>query len=59
MLKNRFITPDWPGDRECEPHDWRKYVSKDVRRIWTDFTPEQRTLLGECFDEIASREEWD
>lgn len=59
MSREHYIMPDWPAKDSRESHDWRKYVSNDVRKIWSDFTTDQRVALGECFDEIASREEWE
>ena len=52
-----FLAPDWGAAEEV--HDWRNYVSDEVRAIWDTFTPEQRIILGRMFDEMGGREEWD
>lgn len=59
MSEGDYLYPEW-ADRDVNtPHDWTKYVSDEVRAIWADFSVSQRMALGRCFDEIASREEWE
>ena len=40
-------------------HDWRNYVSENLRAIWGTFTDDQKYIIAESFDRIADREEWD
>lgn len=40
-------------------HDWRNYVSDELRAIWDTFTDEQRRVLHRCFDAMAEAEEWE
>lgn len=54
-----YLTPAWRNDGAHTPHDWHNYVSDEVRSLWHTFTDEQKLALGKCFEEIASREEWD
>ncbi|HBT4645547.1 recombinase RecA [Klebsiella pneumoniae] len=59
MHDEEFLNPKWTEIGTIKPHDWKRYVSHEVRAIWGGFTPEQRILLGRCFEEIANNEEWD
>lgn len=59
MTPQDYEFPAWEEDENRTPHDWKSYVSYDVRRMWPDFTTKQKMILAECFEEIASREEWD
>lgn len=47
--------PIW--DEGGKIHNWRNYVSDDVKAQWPSFTNKQKKALYECFDEIADREE--
>ncbi|MBZ7581162.1 hypothetical protein FML15_28200 [Klebsiella michiganensis] len=59
MNEDNYLNPKWAGREVNTPHDWTKYVSEEVREIWGEFSVNQRMALGRCFDDIASREEWD
>ncbi|HAT1563741.1 hypothetical protein RZP54_26025 [Raoultella ornithinolytica] len=59
MSEDNYLCPKWTENGANAPHDWKKYVSEEVREIWGEFSVNQRMALGRCFDEIASREEWD
>lgn len=49
--------PDWnEGGRV---HNWRRYVSDDLRAIWETFTDEQKRIIALNADEIAGNEDWD
>jgi len=56
-IPNDFYLPNWSAASKC--HDWKNYVSDDLKSIWITFSDEQRQILAANFDEIASREEWD
>ncbi|HDX8785368.1 recombinase RecA [Klebsiella michiganensis] len=59
MSEDNYLCPEWAKTGNNIPHDWKKYVSEEVMAIWGNFSESQRMALGRCFDEIASREEWD
>lgn len=59
MTPEDFESPTWQKIGKVRPHQWKNYVSEDVRRLWQSFNNEQKKALAECFEEIASREEWD
>lgn len=40
-------------------HDWRNYVSCEIRLEWPNFTLEQRAMLARQAQESASSEEWE
>lgn len=40
-------------------HDWRNYISKEIRDAWDTFTEAQKRMIEENLQEIADREEWD
>ncbi len=54
---NDFYLPDWSATSKC--HDWKNYVSDDLKSIWITFTEEQRQIIADSFNQIASNEEWD
>lgn len=49
--------PDW--DNAGRVHDWKNYVSKEVRAKWAAFSDELKMMLARQADEAASNEEWD
>ncbi|HDX8688641.1 TPA: hypothetical protein RQO41_002862 [Klebsiella michiganensis] len=59
MSEDNYLCPECVKKDANIPHDWKKYVSEEVMAIWGDFSVSQRMALGRCFDDIASREEWD
>lgn len=52
-----YLAPHW--DAAGRMHDWRNYISTEVREIWETFTGEQRAAMARQADSIASNEEWD
>lgn len=52
-----FECPDW--DRVSRVHDWKNYINDDLRKAWSSFSIEQRRIIANNADEIASRENWD
>lgn len=53
--------PDWktydaPGWRV---HDWRTYITEDVRACWDALTLEAKCAVIDCCQDAADREEWD
>ena len=52
-----WSSPDW--EVKDKVHNWRNYVSEDVKINWPDLSGRIRLILAANFDEIASREEWD
>jgi hypothetical protein len=54
---NDFYNPSW--SEVSKIHDWKNYVSDDLKSIWITFSDEQRQIIAANFNEMASREEWD
>lgn len=52
-----FVSPDWNDKRRC--HDWRNYISEELREIWETFTLEQKRIIARNAQNIADKEEWD
>lgn len=52
-----YHEPNW--NEAGRVHDWRNYISDELRAVWHTFTPEQQVLIGENADDIAGNEEWD
>ena len=52
-----LMHPVW--DDAGKVHDWRNYISDELRGIWHTFTPEQRRAIANNAQDIADREEWD
>lgn len=44
MTDDRYQNPDWTTVGRV--HDWRNYISDEVKTMWSSFTPEQRAALG-------------
>lgn len=60
MTEYQEQTYRYPAWEEADRvHDWRNYINDDLRAFWYTFTIEQRVLIGENAQEIASQEEWD
>lgn len=53
------ITPTWPSRLTKQVHDWRTYVTPELRLKWDTFTEDQRILLAQAFEQIAQNEQWD
>ena len=49
--------PDW--DNAGRVHDWKNYVSKEVRTKWATFSDELKMMLARQADEAAGNEEWE
>jgi len=49
--------PDWENKNKC--HDWKNYVSADVKRLWPQLTDEQKVAIAANFQQIADQEDWD
>lgn len=52
-----YLNPKW--ENAGRVHDWRNYISNELRTVWGTFTDAQKIALGENAEEIAGREEWD
>lgn len=52
-----YLTPDWDGWGRV--HNWRNYISEEVRAMWDTFTDEQKAALYRSAEEAAGMEEWD
>ena len=49
--------PDW--DNAWRVHDWKNYVSREVRAKWAAFSDEMKMMLARQADELAGNEEWE
>ena len=52
-----FMDPQW--DKAGKVHDWKNYVTDQLRKIWSGLSDDQKRVVASNFDEIAEREEWD
>lgn len=50
-------TPDWDSRSRC--HDWKNYVTDDLKAIWKSFSPEQKRVVADALQQAADKEEWD
>lgn len=55
-MSEEYLEPNW--DDGGRVHNWRNYVSPELRLIWNTFTLEQKRVLCDAFDELAGRENW-
>jgi hypothetical protein len=51
------ILPDWENTGRV--HDWRNYISEELRHIWWTFTVDQKMAIARNADDMADRERWD
>lgn len=49
--------PDWESGGRV--HNWKNYVSEELRAMWSTFTVEQRGAIYRSAEESAGREEWE
>ncbi len=49
--------PDWGSAGLV--HDWRNYISSELRVMWETFTDTQKRAIARHADELVGREEWD
>lgn len=52
-----YANPDW--EEGGRVHNWRRYISEELRSIWGSFTLFQRRVIAENAQEQADNEEWD
>lgn len=57
MTEEEFANPDWNNKNRV--HDWKNYVREELKVMWPSFTLEQRRVIAENMDNIASDEGWD
>ncbi len=62
-LKNRikqipsdFKNPEW--NEKYRVHNWRNYVTDEVKNEWGNFTKKQKKILSDNFQGIADTEDW-
>ncbi len=55
--KRQARNPQW--EKADKVHDWRNYISDNVKAIWDTFSNIQKFALLKQADDQASREEWD
>lgn len=53
-----FISPDWTPPHKYV-HDWRRYISDEMKSAWDTFTIEQKRMIYESAAELADLEVWD
>ena len=53
--------PDWEEFDSLNKriHDWRSYVTEEVREAWFSLPEIARCVVILCCDETAGNEEWD
>lgn len=54
-----YLRPVWPSNKEKLIHDWRRYISQDMRDVWYEFTDYQKQIIYENAQAIADAEEWE
>lgn len=54
---NDWAAPKW--DTAGRVHEWKNYISDEVRAMWDTFTDAQKQALARQADKITEREEWD
>jgi hypothetical protein len=57
MKLSDWWRPDWNAGGKV--HNWRNYVSEEVRAMWDTFNDDQKKALYRQANDSAEREEWD
>lgn len=52
-----YFSPDWGSCGRV--HEWKNYISSEVRALWKTFTLLQRASLARQADAMALAEDWD
>jgi hypothetical protein len=52
-----YLNPKWINTTRV--HDWRNYISDDLRDIWDTFTDKQKEIIAKNADDQASNEHWE
>jgi hypothetical protein len=55
----KYLNPDWVLTGHKHVHEWRCYVTDEVKAMWPSFTPEQRAAIGRMAQAAADQEHWD
>lgn len=56
VTKN-ILNPEWENIGRV--HDWRNYISTQLRGIWSELSLDARIVAYYIAEEIAGQEEWD
>lgn len=57
MNADEYLNPDWSNKGKV--HNWRNYVSDELKRIWPTFTSEQKRVVAEAMRDASDMEDWD
>lgn len=58
-MDNEWLSPEWPNAYFKYVHDWRRYISADMRAAWNTFTDDQKRMIFENAEAQADAEEWE
>lgn len=59
MTSGEWVSPEWPNEYFRYVHDWRRYISADMRAAWDTFTDDQKRMIFENAEAQADAEEWE
>lgn len=51
------LEPNW--GRAGRVHEWKNYISDEIKAMWLTLSPELRAALARQADETAAMEEWE
>jgi hypothetical protein len=57
FITRAALNPEW--EKATKVHDWRNHVPETVQIVWGSFTLEQKKMLVEWAESLASQEHWD
>lgn len=52
-----YKNPEW--DNANRVHNWRNYISEELRDCWQSFGDTQKAMIARNADDAAGREHWD
>ena len=57
LMPRDTLKPEWHNVHKA--HDWKNYVTDDLKNVWSTFSQIQTILIAEALQKIADAEEWE
>ena len=51
------LDPDF--EDRSRVHDWKNYTTDRLEHYWDLFSPAQKSIIAECLQDMADKEEWE
>lgn len=57
-MNPEYVSPDWTPPVKYV-HDWRRYISDEMKEAWHTFSFDQKRMIYNSAKELAEDEHWD